>query len=375
MPLRVLHCPSNTAGHSQGLASAERRLGLKSRQVSFEPHPYGYETDEVLYAGCTGELGRQFKRWGLVWRALRDFDIVHFNFGQSILPSPIRNRTRSFTAGIANAYYRVTGMADLPVLKWAGKGIIVTYQGDDARQGRFCQEHFPISPAGEVEEGYYSSATDAHKQQMIGQMARYADRIYALNPDLLHVLPSHARFLPYGHVDLAEWRPSTVRKGTGNAPVVVHAPSHRGIKGTRFLLEAVQRLQTEGVRFQFDLVENMPRTAARHIYERADLIVDQLLCGWYGGLAVECMALGKPVVAYIRETDLVFIPPGMRAELPLIQATPQTIYQVLKEWLTEKRHQLHEIGQRSRLFVERWHDPLKIAQILKHDYEDISRRR
>lgn len=373
MPLRVLHCPTNTGGHSRALANAERKIGLESRQVSFESHPYGYEADEVLYAGCTSELARKCRRWGLLWRALRNFDIVHFNFGQSILPPP-RNRNWSLTVGITDAYHRLGGMADLPILKWAGKGIVVTYQGDDARQGQYCQEHFSISPAGEVEEGYYSAATDAHKRQLIGRMAKYADRIYALNPDLLHVLPPQARFLPYGHVDLCEWRPSTRSRVADKTPLVVHAPSHRGVKGTRFVLEAVQRLQKEGVQFEFELVENVPRTVARHAYERADLVVDQLLCGWYGGFAVECMALGKPVIAYIRDGDLGFIPDKMRAELPLIQATPQTIYEVLKEWLTERRDELPEMGEQSRTFVERWHDPLKIAANLKNDYEDIARR-
>jgi hypothetical protein len=41
-----------------------------------------------------------------------------------------------------------------------------------------------------------------------------------------------------------------------------------------------------------------------------------LFAGWYGGLAVELMALGKPVLAYIREEDLSFVDPQMRYELP-----------------------------------------------------------
>ena len=106
-------------------------------------------------------------------------------------------------------------------------------------------------------------------------------------------------------------------------------------------------------------------------------MVDQLLCGWYGGLAVELMALGKPVICYIREADLQFIPAEMRQELPLINATPGTIYDVLKEWLTVRRDRLPQVGRQSRDYVETWHDPLKIAARLKDDYECIlaSKRR
>jgi hypothetical protein len=64
----------------------------------------------------------------------------------------------------------------------------------------------------------------------------------------------------------------------------------------------------------------MSNEAARRIYEKADLLVDQLLAGWYGGVAVEFMALGKPVVCYLRESDLRFLPEAMRRQIPIIRA-------------------------------------------------------
>jgi glycosyltransferase involved in cell wall biosynthesis len=154
--------------------------------------------------------------------------------------------------------------------------------------------------------------------------------------------------------------------------VVVHAPTDRGVKGTRFVREAVDRLQDEGVPFEYVQVENLPRAEARVQYERADLIVDQLLAGWYGGVGLEGMALGKPVICYIREQDLRFVPERMRAELPVIRATPATIYEVLREWLTKHRHELTEVGLRGRRYAERWHDPMRIAERVKRNYEAAS---
>jgi glycosyltransferase involved in cell wall biosynthesis len=106
-----------------------------------------------------------------------------------------------------------------------------------------------------------------------------------------------------------------------------------------------------------------------NVYEDADLVVDQLLVGWYGGLAVEAMALERPVVAYLREEDLGFLPPDMRAELPVVSAEPATIYDVLKALLTTRRGELADLGRRGRAFVCRWHDPLRIAEELRADYE------
>jgi hypothetical protein len=143
---------------------------------------------------------------------------------------------------------------------------------------------------------------------------------------------------------------------------LLHAPSHRGTKGSRYILEAVERLRSEGHTFRFTLVEGVAHEEALRRYAEADLVVDQVLCGWYGALAVETMALGKPVIAYIREADLGCLPSGMREELPLILADTTSIYEVLKHWLNVGDEALQEQGRRSRAFVARWHDPLNVAR-------------
>ncbi len=365
--LRVLHCPTMVGGNPQALARAERELGLQSWSVSLERTVFDYVADQVLPSRPLWR--RELNRWPLLWQALRDYDIIHFNCGKTILPQrppPLSSWHRLF-----RVYAGLFELQDLPLLKRAGKGIVVTYQGDDARQGDFCLANFEISPAQEVEPGYYSSATDAEKRKRIATFARYADRIYALNPDLLHVLPPQTEFLPYANVDMRDWHEVGKKDSSSAIPVIVHAPSHRRVKGTRYILDAVSRLQSEGIALEFILVEGVANVEARRIYERADLLIDQMLCGWYGGLAVELMALGKPVMCYLRQDDLRFIPLRMRQELPIINVTPSTLYDTLKQWLTVRKHELAQVGQKGCAFVETWHNPLTIAARLKKDYESI----
>jgi hypothetical protein len=286
--------------------------------------------------------------------------------GQTCLPYP------RWWYWLYGPYAWLLEMWDLPLLKRAGKGIVVTYQGDDARQGDFCQTHFAISPMLDVEPSYYTPASDIHKRWRIERFAHYADRIYALNPDLLHVLPAHAAFLPYTNVDLREWTPKPLQRPQAKPLTLLHAPTHRGVKGTRYVLEAVQRLREhDQLDVELLLVEGVSHMEARRAYQRADLLIDQLLVGWYGGLAVECMALAKPVMCYIREDDMKFIPAQMHRDLPIIHVTPATLYTVLKEWLTVRRDELRKVGQQGRVYVEQWHDPLKIAAKLQREYEAI----
>ena len=371
---RVLHCPTTVGGHPQGLAAAERRLGLDSRSVAFAPDPYGYPVDEILFEPGRGVLRWELRRWSFLREALRDYDVIHFNFGTTIAPNYVPRSARALTPNdptrlgtIHGAYARLLELRDLPLFRRAGKTIVVTFQGGDARQGDYSKDHFEISYATEVPVGFDSTEYDERKRWKISTFDRYADHIFALNPDLLHVLPERARFLPYASVDIHEWRPA-IGDPTGRL-LVVHAPTDRPIKGTRFLDAAIDRLRAEEVDFEYVEVSGVTRSEARRVLERADLVVDQLLAGWYGGLAVEAMALGKPVLAYIREGDLGFIPAQMRAELPVIDARPDTVVDVLREWLTHRRGELPEQGRLGRAFVERWHDPARIAEETKAAYE------
>jgi len=155
-----------------------------------------------------------------------------------------------------------------------------------------------------------------------------------------------------------------------NRPLrILHAPSHRKAKGTDILLDVLDKLKLQGFEFELLLVEGVSNKEARKMYEKADVLVDQLFAGWYGGLAVELMALGKPTIVYLRDEDLKFIPVKMKEELPFIRATSFNIEKVVKDVLEMPRQKLFVLAQQSRAYVEKWHDPVKIAFEIKNDYE------
>jgi len=246
--------------------------------------------------------------------------------------------------------------------------VFVTYQGDDARQGDYCLQHFAISIASQVEPGYYDAASDAFKRRSIAKLGAIASGMYAVNPDLMHVLPAHARFVPYSLFFMSDWLPR-YEQDQPRPLRIVHAPSHRKVKGTDIILAACDALKKDGFAFELVLVEGLSHAQAREVYASADLLIDQLFAGWYGGLAVELMALGKPVVVYLRDEDLHFLPTGMRDDLPFIRVTPDSVRRVLQDVLEMSRSALVALGQRSRAFVERWHDPIVIAAQIKRDYK------
>ena len=250
-------------------------------------------------------------------------------------------------------------MRDLTLLRRRGIALFATFQGDDVRQADVCRARFAWAPARELEPTAVERGMDDARRTVARRFDRSADVIYYLNPDLAYVLPPRARFVAYAHVDPREWRPEP--RPPNPRPLVVHAPTARTIKGTHHLLQAAEELRAEGVEFDLELVEGRTQAEARQVYARADLLVDQLMLGWYGGLAVESMALGVPVISHVRAADLQHVPRAFAAELPIIDATPASIRDVLRTWLVERRAELPEVGRRGRAFVERWHDPLRVA--------------
>lgn len=370
MSLRVLHCPTTVGGNPQGICNAERDLGIQSHTVAFTQTAFDYPCDEVLWDATTPPSKRHLLRWSLFLRAWRDFDVIHYNFGTPLLQWSLEDPNNlSMLQRFSPALRCRQLLGALERHLFRKKVVAVTFQGDDARQGDRSLQELEICIAREVGSDYYNEKSDRDKRRSIERFSGYADLIYALNPDLLRVLPDKAKFLPYAHINLRDWalldHPRSVK------PLVLHAPSHRGGKGTRYIIEAVNRLQSEGVQFEFRIIENLTNAEARREYSKADLVIDQLLAGWYGGLAVEAMALGKPVVCYLREEDYRFIPEQMRRDLPLINATPGSIYQVLLSWLTENRGNLAEKGIASRRYVEQWHCPTRIARRLIDDYTRV----
>jgi glycosyltransferase involved in cell wall biosynthesis len=150
---------------------------------------------------------------------------------------------------------------------------------------------------------------------------------------------------------------------------VAHAPSDRQVKGTRHVEEAVAKLQREGHRVRLDLIEGVTRDEVLARVVQADVVVDQLLIGWYGAFAVEAMALGRPVLAYVREDEPEDNPFG--AELPIVRTTAAALADDLLALAGDGKRRL-ELGAAGRRFVEEHHDPRRIARIVLEGIAELT---
>lgn len=138
---------------------------------------------------------------------------------------------------------------------------------------------------------------------------------------------------------------------------IVHAPNHRTIKGTPHIVAAVERLRAEGLPIDLEIVEHAPNQVVLQRMATADIVVDQLVIGWYAMVAIEAMALSKPVVCRLRPDLLeLYETAGVltAGETPLLTATPSTLTDVLRRLAADPDLRA-AAGRRGRAYVERHH--------------------
>ena len=308
--LRVVHCPVNIAGIPWENVRALRRKGVDARLVVFERGGLHDEADWSLdrRGGLPRRLATQFAALG---RLLPRTDVFHFYFGLTLVPKSLQ----------------------FPILRATGKKSVFHFLGSDIR-GK--------TPA-ELEYGKRAGA------QIVGSY------------DAIRWVPE-AFVVPPG-LDL---RPFTPRPPSDSPrPLVVHAPSNRAKKGTQQVIEACAQLPVE-----LDLVEGVPHEVARERYARADIVVDQLGAGWHGVFAIEAMALGKPVVAYLKPDVVERSAEAFGVRVPIVPATSETLVAALRP-LVESPALRRELGAAGRAYVEQVHDIDRVADRLLDIYAGL----
>lgn len=344
--MRVLHCPTDTGGQAWGLSRAERAMGIQSDVMVRRSSWQGFPSDVDLRLREGFLPARTARLVQFLVRAVRTYDVFHFNWGMSILDF-----------WFWNVHY-----LELPLLKRFGKRIVMSFQGCDARLKTASRARFSTSACAECDVAWCSERMDAIRQKRIRKVFTYADKVFALNPDLMHFLPG-AEFLPYASVDPVQWAPRARHEDASRRArptKILHMPSNRSIKGTKYVEQACARLRHEGIPVELLLAEGVPHSRVGELIADADVVVDQLLIGWYGALAVEAMAMCKPVLCYLRDEDLKrFVP--FHDRIPVVRTTKETLQDDLRALLQSPRR-CEQIGVAGREFVQEWHDPMKVAR-------------
>ncbi len=294
-PLRVVHCPVNTAGVPWTNVQALRRRGVDATLVVFNRYKLHPEADRSLERHG-GFLRKQLTQWRALLELLPHTDVFHFYFGLTLVPRSLQ----------------------FPILRALRKKSVMHFLGSDIRGKTPAELGFGKKADAEVVGSY----------------------------DAVRWVPE-AEVIPPG-IDVRAIAPSPP---TDRArPVILHAPSSRRRKGTEHVLAACEGLDADLV-----LVEGLHHSEAFERYREADIVVDQLNSGWYGLLAVECMALGKPVVGFLHEEAARRTEEALGVPVPIVSASKDDLRTRLGP-LVGSAAERRRLGEASRSYVERVHD-------------------
>lgn len=351
--MRILHAPAIVINQQWIISRAQRKLGHVSDVMAFNADRKGllardcdinlhFDRNDISFKPSkilkTLKFIVSFKLFFI--KTLFKYDIFHFH-SESFLGSmpPI----------------------DLMILRLFRKKIVFQYWGCDIRLKTMS-----------VLAGDFSTCDDCIRVCNNSRKLRdnlthlhYCDfRVYG-GADCIKNVPD-ALFIPIA-LDLDNWDPA------GEIPEAHRLPKTDSIrilqafensktrgdqKGTRFIETAVETLKNEGHKLDYIFLDNIPHNDIKYYYQQADIVVDQLLTGWHGSVTVEAMAMGKPVICYLNQDALRLLP----EENPIVNAGPETIVDRLRELVKDGALRA-KTGKASRLYVEKNHDSMKLAQV------------
>ncbi|MGU3644455.1 hypothetical protein ACLBXX_05755 [Microbacterium sp. C23T] len=191
--------------------------------------------------------------------------------------------------------------------------------------------------------------------------------VFVSTPDLLDDLPD-AHWCPVV-VDPARWQ--VERPGRVGPLRVAHAPSVGPVKGTSLVLPVLEQLAAEGV-IELDLVQGRPSDQMPAVFTKADVVIDQIRVGSYGVAACEAMAAGCIVVGHVAEHIRERVAALTGLELPIVEATPATIEDVLRGLARSDGAELRSAGV---AFVHAVHDGRLAARALLEHWIDLGESR
>lgn len=349
-PPRIWH--GFTPLHSTAwMVEAERTAGFPSMSVVTNTRALKYAI--VRHEDFDRVFEGEADRWDDVhWHAL-----IHLLLHGDIW-------TAYFDCLFANPSDHRKNVAIFKLIRASGIRIVVQPHGADLACIGIFRTRFQWPERMQLDYPSWDlTAQKAVVDERVALFGRFAD--FVLNGDAMFeaALPrSDGEFHTVG-IDLDLLRPAPA---SNEVPLIIHAPNHRNVKGTPYLLDAADALRARGFAFELRMVEGVPRPEALKMYASADIIADQFIIGAYGIFALEGLSLGKPVMTYL---DEVHLSRSVYNE-PIVNTNPENLRDVLAVLIAvpELRTRLGAAGRAS---IERYHSFAAIAEPWKRVYDHV----
>ncbi|MDO9590301.1 MAG: hypothetical protein Q7J04_04080, partial [Microcella sp.] len=124
----------------------------------------------------------------------------------------------------------------------------------------------------------------------------------------------------------------------------------------------LSRLVDEGL-VRYERIAMAAHEQVRDAYRRADIMVDSLRMGGYGAAACEAMAAGRVVISNAADDYRRQLREQYGIELPIVQADPTTLEQVLRAAIAD-RVTTRATAAQGPAYVTALHDGRESARVI-----------
>lgn len=354
----------NIASLIPELASGFNRLGFESYSVIFNKH------QNIVSGNIDLNISElTHEQTELIKKTINEFDpgfeshLYNLMFEWNIHKTLNKSLAEcEIFLMVWNSFYH--DCSDFEIMKKMNKKIVTYFCGSEIRWKPAIDQEFKKFGMHEVEyDDYYKSHFLEEKLKYLRHAEKYSDIILSI-PD-----QSQLALRPYfsGVVNLIpeNYIENSIQR---KAPVIIHAPSNAPIKGTRFVKEAFERLQKEGIKFKPILVENVPHQEVLKMYTKSDILVGELLLPGGGKQVFEALASGCVVLS---RTAVNQYPNVFPEDYPVIDVTSETIYDELKKIILDYPRRV-ELAKKGRPYVEKNNDVRKLCAKIIMELENPS---
>lgn len=336
--MRILIGTTEVCGQLHNYQLALERAGcnvlsvISHRDPYFQNLEYDIETHNFIY-----DYTKRKWRFSIIARTMRKIShLLGKKFIQGLYKRFILRKI-SWSDSIIYFWGERTFFSDFSDLEFAvkkRKKIIFFLWGSDVRQKEaFFSEFYKRDLVPDKQDLF-------RKIQVMRRVEKYASLIYSV-PD-----QAGLALRKYKHLqlcfDIGKYK---FCLPTNDIPLVIHAPSKPEMKGTDHILECIEQLREAGLKFNFQLVQNLQNSELINLLSRADILVDELIFHGPGILSFEAMASGCVSLTKVWSGNSIDFRP------PVVPVDHRTLFDNLKTLVDDKRLRV-EIAIKARKYVE-----------------------
>lgn len=227
--------------------------------------------------------------------------------------------------------------------KLLGKRIVMLFVGADIRSPKYLQwksEHIFEYLKGTEEP----KKTEPFQDKLIRDARKFAEKIFVSTPDLLDIIPE-AEYFPV-MLDIEQFSRDLEAAEPFEKPDdeiwILHAPSGPVNKGSKHIHHVLRIFEKESnckvklvIPTEHHEAETRSYTLTRYdllrYYKSCDIVIDQMIIGWYGMQSVEALYAGCKVICYIDEKYFQFLDKDSPIIISSVENLLKTLHGVVRQ--------------------------------------------